>query len=71
MKILLDSCVWGGAKKVLETSGYDTKWTGDLTQDPGDAAILNIAYQEQRVLVTLDKDFGKLAIPLDSRGLFA
>lgn len=62
MKILLDSCVWGGAKKALEAAGHDTEWTGDLTQDPGDAAILNIAYQQQRVLVTLDKDFGELAI---------
>jgi predicted nuclease of predicted toxin-antitoxin system len=37
-------------------------WTGDLAQDPGDVQILAQAYQEQRVLVTLDKDFGELAI---------
>ena len=62
MKVLLDSCMWGGARKDLETAGYDTKWVGDLTKDPGDEAIINIAYQEKRVLITLDKDFGELAI---------
>jgi len=25
MKILLDSCVWGGAKKALEAAGHDTE----------------------------------------------
>jgi predicted nuclease of predicted toxin-antitoxin system len=65
MKILLDSCVWGGAKDILEEAGHDTKWAGDLTEDPGDEAILNIAEKEQRVLITLDKDFGELAIVHD------
>jgi predicted nuclease of predicted toxin-antitoxin system len=65
MKVLLDSCVWNGAKKVLEASEHDTRWVGDLTEDPGDAAILATAYQEQRILVTLDKDFGELAIVYD------
>lgn len=62
MNILLDSCVWGGAKAILEATGYNTKWVGDLTKDPGDEAILNAAYKEQKVLITLDKDFGTLAI---------
>jgi predicted nuclease of predicted toxin-antitoxin system len=65
MKVLLDSCVWGGAREILETSGHDTKWAGNLTPDPGDEAILNTAYHEKRVLVTLDKDFGELAIVYD------
>jgi predicted nuclease of predicted toxin-antitoxin system len=33
-----------------------------LPADPGDVQILDQAYREQRVLVTLDKDFGELAI---------
>jgi predicted nuclease of predicted toxin-antitoxin system len=65
MKVLLDSCVWGGAKEALQASGHDTKWAGNLTPDPGDEAILNTAYREKRVLVTLDKDFGELAIVYD------
>lgn len=62
MKVLLDSCVWNGAKKPLKKAGHDVVWAGKLSKDPGDEAILDIAYQEERVLITLDKDFGELAI---------
>ena len=62
MKLLLDTCVWGGAKAELQVSGHDAIWTGDLDQDPGDEEILAQAHREQRILITLDKDFGELAI---------
>lgn len=62
MKVLLDTCVWGGACTELEAAGFDVFWTGSLDQDPGDAQILARAYAEGRILVTLDKDFGELAI---------
>jgi predicted nuclease of predicted toxin-antitoxin system len=62
MKVLLDTCVWGKAKEELTESGHDVIWSGDWPTDPGDAEILSIARREGRVLVTLDKDFGELAI---------
>lgn len=62
MKILLDTCVWGGVRDELVTAGYDVIWTGSWTEDPGDEQILTIAYSESRILITLDKDFGELAI---------
>ncbi|MGC1377506.1 MAG: DUF5615 family PIN-like protein [Anaerolineales bacterium] len=62
MKILLDTCIWGGVKQALLDAGYDVVWSGDLDKDPGDDEILAWAYREQRILVTLDKDFGELAI---------
>lgn len=62
MKLLLDSCVWGGARRELEAAGHDVVWAGDWDDDPGDEVILNIAHHEGRVLATLDKDFGELAI---------
>lgn len=62
MNILLDSCVWGGAKDELQANGHDVVWTGDLTKDPGDEEIIAQAHRENRVLITLDKDFGELAI---------
>ena len=37
-------------------------WAGNWDPDPGDREILRRAHDEQRVLVTLDKDFGELAI---------
>jgi predicted nuclease of predicted toxin-antitoxin system len=62
MRVLLDTCVWGGARLHLREAGCDVSWTGELPEDPGDRAILNKAHAENRVLITLDKDFGELAI---------
>lgn len=60
--ILLDSCVWGGALPTFSALGHDVVWSGSWAKDPGDTAILAAAHSEQRILITLDKDFGKLAI---------
>jgi predicted nuclease of predicted toxin-antitoxin system len=62
VKLLLDTCVWGGVRTELVAAGYDVVWAGDWSEDPGDEEILATAYREGRVLVTLDKDFGELAI---------
>lgn len=64
MKLLLDTCVWGGVRAELVAVGYDVIWTGDWVEDPGDEEILAAAYSQGRILVTLDKDFGELAIVL-------
>ena len=62
MKLLLDTCVWGGAVAELRAAGHDVVWAGDWAEDPGDEGILARAHAENRVLVTLDKDFGEIAI---------
>jgi predicted nuclease of predicted toxin-antitoxin system len=62
MKLLLDTCVWGGAVQKLRAAGHDVIWAGDWQEDPGDDEILERAHREGRVLVTLDKDFGEMAI---------
>ena len=62
MNLLLDACVWGGSRKALDAAGRDVIWVGDWAEDPGDEEILTYAHREGRVLVTLDKDFGELAI---------
>jgi predicted nuclease of predicted toxin-antitoxin system len=62
MNILLDSCVWGGARADVTAAGHDVIWTGAWLEDPGDEEILARAHAEGRILVTLDKDFGELAI---------
>jgi predicted nuclease of predicted toxin-antitoxin system len=62
MKLLLDTCIWGGAIKVLATAGHDVRWMGEMDPDPGDEEIMRKAYEEGCVLITLDKDFGELAI---------
>lgn len=62
MRLLLDTCVWGKAREEMEAAGHDVIWAGDWPSDPGDDEILAQAHREGRILVTLDKDFGELAI---------
>lgn len=62
MKVLLDTCVSPLAAHVLRTAGHDAATTLDWPKDPGDDEILAFAAREGRVLVTLDKDFGALAV---------
>ena len=62
MKLLLDTCVWGAAKEVLQRANLDVVWSGDWDADPGDEELLALANKDNRVLITLDKDFGELAI---------
>lgn len=66
MKLLLDSCIWPGAKATLERAGHEVEWVGDWTSDPGDEEILAHAARHQQVIVTLDKDFGELAVVFDA-----
>lgn len=40
MKVLLETCVWGGARDEISAAGHDVVWTGDWKQDPGDKQIL-------------------------------
>ena len=62
IKIVLDSCIWAGTKYFLMDAGFDVVWVGDFLKDPGDEAIIRLAFKENRILITLDKDFGELAI---------
>ncbi|MGH2587580.1 MAG: DUF5615 family PIN-like protein [Dehalococcoidia bacterium] len=62
MRLLLDSCIWGPTAPPLIAAGHDVVWAGNWSEDPGDEHILRIAHDEDRILITLDKDFGKLAV---------
>jgi predicted nuclease of predicted toxin-antitoxin system len=62
MRVLLDSCVSAVLRPPLQAAGHDVVWVGDWPQDPGDFDILAFAFREERVVITLDKDFGTLAI---------
>ena len=62
MRVLLDACAWRGAGEVIRAAGHAVESAGDWEADPGDAEILRRAHEARQVLVTLDKDFGELAI---------
>jgi predicted nuclease of predicted toxin-antitoxin system len=62
VKVLLDSCVWGGARDALVAAGHEVECVADWPRDPGDPEILAHAYRNYKVVITLDKDFGEIAI---------
>jgi predicted nuclease of predicted toxin-antitoxin system len=62
MKVLLDSCIGRRVREALEAAGHDVAVAAIGEIDPGDEAILRRAHREGRTLITLDKDFGELAI---------
>jgi predicted nuclease of predicted toxin-antitoxin system len=62
MRLLLDKCVPSVTYLELVKRGHDVNWVRHWEKDPGDRVILRAAYEQKRVLITLDKDFGELAV---------
>lgn len=62
MKILVDACVAGSAAAALRDAGHLVESVADWPADPGDTAVLAHAAANEQSVLTLDKDFGELAI---------
>ena len=62
MKVVADSCVPQFVARQLEVLQHDVIWIGDWEKDPGDLVILNFAHAQGRTVITLDKDYGELAV---------
>ncbi len=60
MKFLIDSCLSKFAVEALRNKNYDTIWIAEEKKDPGDDIILKRAFEEDKILITADKDFGEL-----------
>lgn len=60
MKFLLDRCAGRRLADWLRTLGYDVVESRHRGPDPGDPTLLAWAAAEERVLVTIDTDFGAL-----------
>ena len=61
MKFLLDACAASRAlKETLVDLGHDVRSAQDEYAHASDETLLALAYEEQRVLITEDKDFGEL-----------
>lgn len=59
MKFLVDRCAGKTLADWLKTQGHDAIGSWEGGTDPGDRALLEIAFQDERVLITIDKDFGQ------------
>ena len=61
MKFLLDVCTASRALcAALIDAGHDVLSAADVNADASDETLLALAYEQDRVLITEDKDFGKL-----------
>jgi predicted nuclease of predicted toxin-antitoxin system len=61
MRILADENVPGIAVATLRDQGHDVSWIREESPGAEDITILAKATEEERLLVTFDKDFGELA----------
>ena len=60
MKFLADECCDHGLVKALRQSGNDELFVLESKPGATDDDVLALAFDEQRILLTEDKDFGKL-----------
>ena len=60
MKFLVDRCAGPKLAQWLQSQAHDTLDASTLDPDPGDRALLERAVSDNRILITLDKDFGDL-----------
>lgn len=67
MRLLADECVPGATVRALREVGLDVAWMSDTAPGEADEAVLKRAYDEGRILVTEDKDFGELTVRLGHR----
>lgn len=61
MKILIDQDVWASTISLLQRLGHDVVPVGQLGLARAvDAQVLQLAHQQDRILITRDRDFGAL-----------
>ncbi len=71
MKFLVDESVEYSVVNFLRNLGYDTYSIAEQSPSIDDKYVLSIAYDEERILITNDKDFGELIyrLKLPHRGV--
>ena len=60
MRFLADENIHGTIVKAISSSGHDVLWIQELDPAIDDRRVLSHATDDQRTLITFDKDFGKL-----------
>ena len=60
LKFLVDVGVGKGIEKYLLEEGYDTKVVRNIDPRMEDEEIIRTAISENRMIITMDKDFGEL-----------
>jgi predicted nuclease of predicted toxin-antitoxin system len=67
MQILADENIPGSTVHLLRESGHDVLWINETSPGVADVEIMRLAVDEQRIIITFDKDFGELAVTGENR----
>lgn len=59
MRFLVDECTGPAAARWLKSQGHDVFSVYDEARGLDDTAIIELAWRENRILITNDKDFGE------------
>ena len=59
MRFLVDRCAGGRLAEWLRHDGHDVLEAWALGPDPGDRVLLELAHSTNRVVITIDTDFGE------------
>ena len=60
MRFLVDRCAGPRLAEWLRDAGHDVQEARSLGTDPGDRVLLELAASSNRVMITIDTDFGEL-----------
>lgn len=60
MRFLADENIPGPIVKAVSSSGHDVLWIQEIDPAIDDRRVLSHATDDQRTLITFDKDFGEL-----------
>jgi predicted nuclease of predicted toxin-antitoxin system len=58
MRLFVDQCVMKQIRDPLIERGLDVVWAGDVHRGEFDDVLIEIAFRDDRLLVTTDRDFG-------------
>ncbi len=64
MRFLIDECTGKRLANLLEKEGHDVLFAGDVMSSVSDEEIIKKCEEDDRILITDDKDFGELVFRL-------
>lgn len=62
MRLLLDECVEIGLAAILRSAGHDVALVQEIEPSADDGRVMQLATEQDRLLITADKDFGDLGL---------
>jgi predicted nuclease of predicted toxin-antitoxin system len=62
VRLLIDDCVEVGLAVVLRAAGHDVVLVQEIEPSADDIRVMRLATEQDRLLVTADKDFGDLGL---------